>query len=46
MANYFLILIGTVSVNYIELAKILGSCPFMGVFRADESRLHGLSRTG
>lgn len=31
MENYFLILIGTVFVNNIVLAKILGLCPFMGV---------------
>jgi electron transport complex protein RnfA len=31
MEKYFLILIGTVFVNNIALAKILGMCPFFGV---------------
>jgi electron transport complex protein RnfA len=37
MENYFLILIGTVFVNNIVLAKILGLCPFMGVSKKLEA---------
>lgn len=35
--NYFLILIGTVFVNNIVLAKVLGLCPFMGVSKKLEA---------
>ncbi len=37
MENYFLILIGTVFVNNIVLAKVLGLCPFMGVSKKLEA---------
>jgi len=39
MENYFLILIGTVFVNNIVLAKILGLCPFMGVSKKLEAAI-------
>ena len=39
MENYFLILIGTVFVNNIVLAKILGLCPFMGVSKKLEAAM-------
>lgn len=37
MENYILILIGTVFVNNIVLAKVLGLCPFMGVSKKLEA---------
>ena len=37
MENYFLIVIGTVFVNNIVLAKMLGLCPFMGVSKKLEA---------
>ena len=37
--NYILILIGTVFVNNIVLAKILGLCPFMGVSKSLETAI-------
>lgn len=39
MENYFLILIGTVFVNNIVLAKLLGLCPFMGVSKKLEAAI-------
>ncbi|MDP1897346.1 MAG: electron transport complex subunit RsxA [Sulfurimicrobium sp.] len=39
MENYFLILIGTVFVNNIVLAKVLGLCPFMGVSKKLEAAI-------
>jgi len=39
MENYFLILIGTVFVNNIVLAKMLGLCPFMGVSKKLEAAI-------
>jgi electron transport complex protein RnfA len=39
MENYLLILIGTVFVNNIVMAKILGLCPFMGVSRKLETAI-------
>lgn len=39
MQDYFLILIGTVFVNNIVMAKILGLCPFMGVSRKLETSI-------
>lgn len=46
MENYFLILIGTVFVNNIVLAKILGLCPFMGVSKKLEAAVGmGLATT-
>ncbi|MHB1174786.1 MAG: electron transport complex subunit RsxA [Sulfuriferula sp.] len=37
--NYILILIGTVFVNNIVMAKILGLCPFMGVSKSLETAI-------
>lgn len=37
--SYFLILIGTVFVNNIVMAKILGLCPFMGVSKSLETAI-------
>ena len=37
MENYLLILLGTVFVNNIVMAKILGLCPFMGVSKKLET---------
>lgn len=37
--NYILILIGTVFVNNIIMAKILGLCPFMGVSKSLETAI-------
>ena len=37
MANYLLILIGTVFVNNIVMVKILGLCPYMGVSKKLEA---------
>ncbi len=39
MQDYLLILIGTVFVNNIVMAKILGLCPFMGVSRKLETSI-------
>lgn len=39
MDHYFLILIGTVFVNNIVMAKILGLCPFMGVSKKLEASI-------
>ncbi len=39
MQDYLLILVGTVFVNNIVMAKILGLCPFMGVSRKLETSL-------
>ncbi|MEO6145720.1 MAG: electron transport complex subunit RsxA [Sulfuriferula sp.] len=39
MQNYILILIGTVFVNNIVMAKILGLCPFMGVSKSLETAI-------
>lgn len=39
MQDYFLILIGTVFVNNIVMAKVLGLCPFMGVSRKLETSI-------
>jgi electron transport complex protein RnfA len=39
MQEYLLILIGTVFVNNIVMAKILGLCPFMGVSRKLETSI-------
>ncbi len=39
MSEYFLLLIGTVFVNNIVLAKFLGLCPFMGVSRKVETAI-------
>ena len=39
MADYLLIVIGTVFVNNIVMTKILGLCPFMGVSRKLETSL-------
>ncbi len=46
MQDYFLILVGTVFVNNIVMAKILGLCPFMGVSRKLETSIGmGLATT-
>lgn len=46
METYFLILISTVFVNNIVMAKILGLCPFMGVSRKLETAIGmGLATT-
>lgn len=39
MESYLLILVGTVFVNNIVMAKVLGLCPFMGVSRKLETAL-------
>ena len=39
MSEYLLLLIGTVFVNNIVLAKFLGLCPFMGVSRKVETAI-------
>jgi electron transport complex protein RnfA len=39
MADYFLIVIGTVFVNNIVMVKILGLCPFMGVSKKLEAAI-------
>jgi electron transport complex protein RnfA len=39
LENYLLILIGTVFVNNIVMAKILGLCPFLGVSRKLETAI-------
>ncbi len=39
MENYLLILIGTVFVNNIVLARILGLCPFLGVSKRLEASI-------
>ncbi|MDO9635539.1 MAG: Rnf-Nqr domain containing protein, partial [Thiobacillus sp.] len=39
METYILILISTVFVNNIVMAKILGLCPFMGVSRKLETAI-------
>ena len=45
METYLLILISTVFVNNIVMAKILGLCPFMGVSRKLEAAI-GMGSSG